>query len=54
MSAILSDETAVEHIQKKGPYRQKKPAMTLLAEVFGRGKCKGAVSAEKNSYDSTS
>ncbi|KAG8191560.1 hypothetical protein JTE90_021165 [Oedothorax gibbosus] len=35
--AILSDETAIEHLQKKGPHRPRKPKMALLSEVFGRG-----------------
>lgn len=35
--AILSDETAVEQIQKKGPFRARKPKMALLSEVCGRG-----------------
>ncbi|KAK3107879.1 hypothetical protein FSP39_024338 [Pinctada imbricata] len=37
MSAILNDETAVEHVKKDGPKRQKKSAFALLQEVFGRG-----------------
>ncbi|XP_056648716.1 palmitoyltransferase ZDHHC3 isoform X2 [Diorhabda sublineata] len=36
MQSILSDETAVEQIQKKGPYRPYKPKMVLLREVCGR------------------
>ncbi|CAG0899707.1 unnamed protein product [Darwinula stevensoni] len=32
-SAIMSDETAVEQVQKAGPYRPRKPAMALLSEV---------------------
>lgn len=35
--AILSDETAIEQLQKKGPHRPRKPKMALLSEVFGRG-----------------
>ena len=33
--AIFSDETLVEQAKKQGPYRPKKPKMTLLAEVCG-------------------
>ncbi|KAK8757203.1 hypothetical protein V5799_000095 [Amblyomma americanum] len=35
--AILSDETAIEQMQKKGPFRARKPKMALLSEVCGRG-----------------
>ncbi|CAD5122232.1 DgyrCDS10681 [Dimorphilus gyrociliatus] len=35
--AILSDETAVEHVKGQGRYRPKRPKISLLAEVFGRG-----------------
>ncbi len=38
MQAIFTDETAVEHVKKQGPYRPKKPKMALMSEVFGRGK----------------
>ncbi|XP_035696431.1 palmitoyltransferase ZDHHC3-like [Branchiostoma floridae] len=40
LSAIFTDETAVEQIQKRGRERERprKPKMALLAEVFGRGK----------------
>ena len=34
--AIFNDETLVEHAKKQGPYRPRKPKMSLLAEVFGR------------------
>ncbi|EAA12271.2 AGAP008493-PA, partial [Anopheles gambiae str. PEST] len=37
MHAILYDETAVEAVQQKGPYRIHRPKMALLAEVCGRG-----------------
>ncbi|XP_074653088.1 palmitoyltransferase ZDHHC3-like [Tubulanus polymorphus] len=37
MQAILGDETAVEHVQKKGPLRPKISKKLLLAEVFGKG-----------------
>lgn len=37
MHAILYDETAVEAVQQKGPYRSHRPKMALLAEVCGRG-----------------
>lgn len=37
MQAIFTDETAVEHVQRRGPHRPKKPKMKLLSEVFGRG-----------------
>ncbi|XP_012937198.2 palmitoyltransferase ZDHHC7 [Aplysia californica] len=36
MSAILNDETAVEHVKKEGPHRVKKSRYHLLQEVFGR------------------
>ncbi|XP_072383524.1 palmitoyltransferase ZDHHC3 [Diabrotica undecimpunctata] len=36
LQAILSDETAVEQIQKQGPYRPYKPKMALLGEVCGK------------------
>lgn len=36
-TAILTDETAVEQIQRKGPFRPRKPKMALLSEVCGRG-----------------
>lgn len=36
LQAIMSDETAVEQVQKAGPYRPHKPKMTLLSEVCGR------------------
>ncbi|GAB6018808.1 hypothetical protein CHUAL_000469 [Chamberlinius hualienensis] len=36
-TAILSDETGIEHIQKRGSFRPRKPKMTLLSEVCGRG-----------------
>ncbi len=39
IQAIFSDETAVEQIQKRGPYRPRKPRMTLMSDVFGRGEC---------------
>eukprot|EP00095_Tigriopus_kingsejongensis_P004236 snap_masked-scaffold711_size108467-processed-gene-0.7 protein:Tk04236 transcript:snap_masked-scaffold711_size108467-processed-gene-0.7-mRNA-1 annotation:"palmitoyltransferase zdhhc7" len=35
--AIFSDETLVEQAKRQGPYRPRKPKMTLLAEVCGRG-----------------
>ena len=39
VQAILSDETAVEHVKKSGPYRQGyKSSTALLADVFGKGK----------------
>jgi len=34
--AILGDETAVEQVQQRGPFRPHKPKMTLLSEVCGR------------------
>jgi hypothetical protein len=34
--AIFGDETLVEQAKKQGPYRPRKPKMTLMAEVFGR------------------
>lgn len=34
--AIFNDETAVEQVQNRGPYRPKKRRMALLAEVCGR------------------
>ena len=34
--AIFSDETLVEQAKRQGPYRPKKPKMTLLAEVCGQ------------------
>ena len=37
MYAIFSDETAVEHVKKAGPYRQQRPKWLLLTEVFGKG-----------------
>ncbi|KAK3793222.1 hypothetical protein RRG08_014322 [Elysia crispata] len=37
MSAILNDETAVEHVKKEGPARARKSRIVLLQEVFGRG-----------------
>ncbi|XP_059145307.1 palmitoyltransferase ZDHHC3-like [Physella acuta] len=37
LSAILNDETAVEHVKKEGSYRGKKSRLVLLQEVFGRG-----------------
>nr|XP_022327665.1 palmitoyltransferase ZDHHC3-like [Crassostrea virginica] len=37
LSAILSDETAVEHVKKEGPARPKKSSFVLMQEVFGRG-----------------
>ncbi|KAK0045948.1 palmitoyltransferase ZDHHC7 [Biomphalaria pfeifferi] len=36
MSAILHDETAVEHVKKEGHVRVRKSRLTLLQEVFGR------------------
>ncbi|KAH9368958.1 hypothetical protein HPB48_015994 [Haemaphysalis longicornis] len=39
--AILSDETAIEQMQKKGPFRARKPKMALLSEVCGRGPQRG-------------
>lgn len=36
LQSILSDETAVEQIQRKGPYRPYKPKMVLLREVCGK------------------
>ncbi|CAG9832310.1 unnamed protein product [Diabrotica balteata] len=36
LQAILTDETAVEQIQKQGPYRPYKPKMALLGEVCGK------------------
>ncbi len=35
--AIFTDETLVEQAKKSGPYRPRKPKMTLMAEVCGRG-----------------
>ena len=40
MSAILNDETAVEHVKKEGSFRAKKSRYHLLQEVFGRGEVK--------------
>ncbi|XP_064650851.1 palmitoyltransferase ZDHHC3-like [Lineus longissimus] len=37
MQAVLHDETAVEHIQRKGPRKAKRPKISLLADVFGNG-----------------
>lgn len=37
LQAILTDETAIEQIQKKGPHRPRKPKLALLSEVCGRG-----------------
>ncbi|XP_048254354.1 palmitoyltransferase ZDHHC3-like [Haliotis rufescens] len=37
ISSILNDETAVEHVKREGPRRQKKSTMALFQEVFGRG-----------------
>jgi len=37
LSAIFSDETAVEHVKKLGRHRPKKPKLKLLGEVCGRG-----------------
>ena len=34
--AIFTDETLVEQAKRQGPYRPRKPKMTLLAEVCGR------------------
>lgn len=36
VQAIVTDETAIEQVQNKGPYRPHKPRMKLLSEVFGR------------------
>jgi hypothetical protein len=38
MQAVLHDETAVEHIQRKGPRKAKRPKLSLLGDVFGNGK----------------
>ena len=38
LQAVFTDETAIEQVQKKGPFRPRKPRMALLSEVFGRGK----------------
>lgn len=35
--AILSDETSIEQLQKKGPHRPRKPKLALMAEICGRG-----------------
>ena len=35
--AIFTDETLVEQAKRQGPFRPRKPKMTLLAEVCGRG-----------------
>ncbi|CAG7716678.1 unnamed protein product [Allacma fusca] len=37
LSAVFSDETAVEHVKKLGRHRPRKPRMTLLSEICGRG-----------------
>ena len=37
LQAVFTDETAVEHIKKQGPFRPSRPKMALLAEVFGTG-----------------
>lgn len=39
LSAILSDETGIEHVKKEGPTRPKKSSFALMQEVFGRGFC---------------
>ena len=36
ISAILNDETAVEHVKKEGPHRAKKSNYQLMQEIFGR------------------
>nr|CAD7443392.1 unnamed protein product [Timema bartmani] len=36
LQAIFSDETAVEQLQKQGPYRPHKSRLALLSEVCGR------------------
>lgn len=36
LQAILTDETAIEQVQKQGPYRPHKPKLTLLGDVCGR------------------
>ncbi|MCL4135590.1 UNVERIFIED_CONTAM: hypothetical protein GTU68_032023 [Idotea baltica] len=35
-SAILADETAIEQVKRQGPYRSRRPKMSLLREVCGR------------------
>jgi len=37
LSAIFSDETAVEQVKKLGRHRPRKPKMAMLGEVCGRG-----------------
>lgn len=37
LSAIFSDETAIEAIQNRGPYRSTRQKMALLREICGRG-----------------
>ncbi|XP_014662576.1 PREDICTED: palmitoyltransferase ZDHHC3-like [Priapulus caudatus] len=37
LTAIWTDETAVEQVQRRGPHRPLKSKMALLQEVFGRG-----------------
>lgn len=37
IQAILTDETAVEQVQKRPSHRPRKHKMALLSEVFGRG-----------------
>lgn len=36
LQAIFGDETAVEQVQHKGPYRAHKSKFALLSEVCGR------------------
>ncbi|CAG7674134.1 unnamed protein product [Allacma fusca] len=37
LSAVFSDETAIEHVKRLGRHRSRKPRMTLLSEICGRG-----------------
>lgn len=37
LSAIFQDETAIEAIQNRGPYRNHRQKMALLREICGRG-----------------
>lgn len=37
LHAILYDETAIEAVQMKGPYRYNRPKLLLMAEVCGKG-----------------
>lgn len=36
LQAILTDETAIEQLQKQGPFRPHKPKLALLSEICGR------------------